>query len=40
MMVFRILWVDGVATRGAEAAIGYGELVIDTTKKTHKKNTH
>ena len=36
-MVCRIIWVDRVAPRGAEAATGYKKLTIVTTKKTCKK---
>ena len=39
-MVFRIIWVDRVALRGAEAAVGCKELAIVTTKKTHIKNAN
>ena len=35
-MVYKIIWADGVALRGAEAAVGYEELGIVTTKRTHK----
>ena len=39
-MVCGLIWADGVAPRGAEAAIGCRELAVVTTKKTHKENTN
>ena len=39
-MVCRIIWVDRVASRGAEATGGCKGLAIVTTKKTPKKNTN
>ena len=39
-MVYRIIWADRVALRGAEAATGCEELVIVNTKKMQKKNTN
>ena len=38
-MVCGVIWVDGVATRGAKAARGYEELYIVTSEKIYKKNT-
>ena len=38
LMVCRIIWAGGVAPRGLEAATGYEELAIITTKKIYKKN--
>ena len=40
MMICRIIWVDRVAPKGAEAAMGYEELIIVTMKKIHKKSTN
>ena len=34
------IWAYKVAPRGVEAATGYRELVIATTKKTDKKSTN
>ena len=39
-MVCRIIWEDGVAPRGAEAAMGCRELAIVTAKKAYKKSTN
>ena len=36
-MVCRIICADGEAPRGAEAAIGWEELAIVTTKKKHRR---
>ena len=38
-MVYRIIWADRVAIRGAEAAIGYKKVDIVTTEKTCKGST-
>ena len=38
-MVYRIIWADRVAPRGAEAAMCYEGLAIVMTKKTCKKST-
>ena len=40
LMVYRIIWADGVAPGGAKPAIGYKELAIVIMKKTCKKNTN
>ena len=39
-MVCGIVWADGVAPRGAGAAVGYKELAIVTIKNTCNKNTN
>ena len=39
-MVCRIIWADGVAPRGAKAAMGYKELAIVTIRRMHKKSTN
>ena len=39
-MVCGIIWAEVVAPRGTEVAMGYEELAIVTTKKTHKKSTN
>ena len=36
-MVCKIMWAEGVALRGAEAATGYKVLAKATTEKTYKK---
>ena len=37
MIVCRIIWADGLAPRGAEAAIGCEKLAIVTMKKNVRK---
>ena len=39
-MVCGIIWADGVAPKGAEAATAYEEFAIVTTKKSCKKSTN
>ena len=40
MMVYRIIWADRVALRGAEEATGCRELAVVTTRKTCKESTN